>query len=58
MNALDADPLLTASAGTNKIKRAINEIKQGKSAGTDGNYPEMIKNLGDKSSRLAGCSNV
>ena len=44
----DANPLLTASAGTNEIKRAINKIKQGKFAGTDGTYPEMIKNLGDK----------
>ena len=31
----------------NKIKQAINEIKQGKSAGTDGIYPEIIKNLGE-----------
>ena len=35
----DADPSLTASVGKNKTKRAINEIKQGKSARTDGIYP-------------------
>ena len=44
----DADPILTVSIGTNEIKRAINEIKQGKSTGAYGICPEMIKNLGDK----------
>ena len=45
-------PLLTAPIGTNEIKRAINEIKQGKSAGTDGIYPEMIKSLWEKALAL------
>ena len=45
---LDADLLLTASVGTNEIKRAINEIIHEKSTGTRGIYVEMIKNLGDK----------
>ena len=55
----DADPLLTGSEGTNKIELAIDEIKQGKSTGTDNICPEMMKNLGDIAlAWLAGCSNV
>ena len=44
----DADHLLTAPNGTNKIKQAINEIKQEKSTRTDGIYLKIIKNLGEK----------
>ena len=53
----DADLLLTVPIGTNEIKRAINKIKEGKSAGTDGIYSDMTKNLG-KRLLLARCNNI